>query len=133
MVRAWGRNELQKKNHLPRDLPLSYIREKVLSQSDMNASAIAPSCTPPTTYPGVSLSVYVSNVCASGQSHRLKLNKFHRCNSTGINGKGYMRFMVDCRLEAGDGVEVWDFWRPLGIHLCLLVAKNNDVRPARNT
>ena len=35
MVRAWVRDELQDKHHLPRDPPLSYIGEKVLSQSDM--------------------------------------------------------------------------------------------------
>ena len=36
MVRAWVRDQLQHKHGLPRDLPLCYIGEKVLCQSDMN-------------------------------------------------------------------------------------------------
>ena len=36
MVRAWVRDELQKKHDLHKDLLLRYIGEKVLSQSDMN-------------------------------------------------------------------------------------------------
>ncbi|XBH73212.1 hypothetical protein VPH35_100352 [Triticum aestivum] len=158
-------------HRLPRDLPQSYIGEKVVSKSDMNprharfflpARARArlraflypaeitacnfnttdpkPIRIPgvrarPTTYPGVSLSVYVSSGWGRGQckSDRQKLNKFHRNDATAINGNEYRRFMVDCSLEAGDGVEVWAFRWPLRIGMCLLVAKNDGVRPARNT
>ncbi|XBI84717.1 hypothetical protein VPH35_092963 [Triticum aestivum] len=90
----------------------------------------------PTTFPGVPLSVYVSSGRRGrGQckSDRLKLNKFHRNDATVINGQGYRSFMVDCGLEAGDGVEVWAFRWPPGIRPCLLIAKKDGVRArARN-
>ena len=68
----------------------------------------------PTTYLGVSLSVYISNAWGPGRkSDHQKLNKFHRNDTTAINGKGYRSFMVDCGLEARDGVEEWVFrWPP---------------------
>ncbi|XBH95321.1 hypothetical protein VPH35_085899 [Triticum aestivum] len=85
----------------------------------------------PTTYLDMSWSTpsAVANAPGSWPSDGLKLNKFHRCNSTVINGKGYMSFIVDCRLETGDGVEVWAFQWPPGIRSCLLIAKKDVVRP----
>ena len=47
MVRAWVRDELQDKHHLRRDPPLSYIREKVLSQLDMNHTLSPPGSRTP--------------------------------------------------------------------------------------
>ena len=80
----------------------------------------------------MSLSVYISSGWGRGhKSDRQKLNKFHRNDATAINGKGYRSFMVDCSLEAGDGVEVWAFRWPRGIRPCLLIAKDG-VCPARN-
>ncbi|XBI84710.1 hypothetical protein VPH35_092956 [Triticum aestivum] len=179
-VRAWVRDELEESHHLPRDLLLSYIAEKVLSQSDMNsgqarfllpASADARLCAflnpveiaacgfnnterqvkrtrivgeraRPTTYTGVPLSVYVSSGRPGswqgpfgqkiGVSDQLKLNKFHRSGCTVINGWRYRRFMKFCGLKAGDGVEVWAFRWPPELGPCLLIAKRDGVRPARN-
>ncbi|XBH73208.1 hypothetical protein VPH35_100348 [Triticum aestivum] len=169
-MRAWVRDELEESHHLPRDLLLTYIGEKVLSQSDMNsgqarfrlpASADArlraflnpveiAACgfnnterqakrtripgerARPTTYTGVPLSVYVSSGRGHGVSDQLKLNKFHRSGCTVINGWRYRRFMEFCGLKAGDGVEVWAFRWPPELGPCLLIAKRDGVRPARN-
>ena len=57
--------------------------------------------------------------------------KKNRNDTTVTNGKGYRSFMVDCSLEAGDGVQVWAFRWPRGIRPCLLIAKDG-VCPARN-
>ncbi|KAE8797707.1 hypothetical protein D1007_27175 [Hordeum vulgare] len=171
-ARAWVRDQLEKKHHLPRSLQLSYIGQKVVSSSDVNprhtrfllpASArrrlraflnpaeiaacgfdvIEPKATKtpgvrakPTTYPGVPLSVYLSSGRASAldslRSDQLKLNKFHKSDSTVINGKGYRHFMVDCGMQAGDGVELWAFRWPPGIRPCLLIANRDGSRLAPN-
>ena len=67
-----------------------------LNTTDPKPITIAGVTARPTTYPGVSLSVYVSSGWSRGQckSDRQKLNKFHRNDATAINGKGYRRLWL---------------------------------------